>query len=99
MGWWSTPRPHCFTTEKENQSHRAGVWVGHRTGLNGCRKSRHQKIPSRPQRVAIPSELSRPMSNSGVQVEGVIKVQTNWPFYVGEETPEDHFPWGKAAGV
>jgi len=39
------------------------------------------------------------MSNSGVQVEGVIKVQTNWPFYVGEETPEDHFPWGKAAGV
>jgi hypothetical protein len=59
----ATPRP-LYPQERPG-THCIGGWVGPRAGLDGCRKSRPHRDsirgPSSPQRVAIPTELSRPL--------------------------------------
>ena len=56
-----------FTPEKETPgTHCTGSWMGPRAGLDGCGKSCppigvRSPGPSSPQRVAIPTELSRPI--------------------------------------
>ena len=39
-GGWLTPRPSPFTTRRETRHACTGIWVGHRAGRDGCRKSR-----------------------------------------------------------
>ena len=64
-GGWSAQRPGRFTPGERPGTHCTGGWVGPRTGLDGCRKSRRHRDsipgPSSPQRVATPAELSRPI--------------------------------------
>ena len=47
---WSTPRPRRFTPGKKYGTHCIGGWVGPRTGLDGCGKSRlhRDSIPELP---------------------------------------------------
>ena len=65
MGWVvsATPRP-LYPWERPG-THCTGGWVGHRAGLDGCGKFRPHRNsipgPSNPYRVAIPTELSRPI--------------------------------------
>ena len=58
----ATPRP-LYPREGPG-THCIGGWVGLRAGLDGCGKSRPHRDsipgPSSPQRVAVPTELSRP---------------------------------------
>ena len=67
-GWVvsTTLRP-LYSLERPG-THCTGGWVSPRAGQNGCRKSRPHRdsIPglSRMQRVAIPTELSRPRMNA-----------------------------------
>jgi hypothetical protein len=64
MGWVvnATPRP-LYPPERPG-THCIGGWVGPRSGLDRCGKSRlHRNSipgPSSPQQVAIPTALSRP---------------------------------------
>jgi len=62
----ATPRP--LYLQKTPGDHCIGGWVGLRTGLDGCGKSRFQRDsisgPSSLQRVAIPTALSRPTFNN-----------------------------------
>ena len=64
-GGWSTPRPGRFSPRERPGTHCIGGWLGSRSCLDGCGKSRpHRDLipgPSSPQRVAIPTELSRPV--------------------------------------
>ena len=67
----ATHRP-LYPREKRPDTHCIRGWVGPRTGLDRCGKSRFHRGsipgPSSPQRVAIPTGLSRPTSSSyGVQ--------------------------------
>jgi hypothetical protein len=68
-GGWSASRPGCLYPRERPSTHYTEGWVGPRAGLDRCRKSRpHWDLipgPSSPQRVAISTELSRPLINSG----------------------------------
>ena len=59
---WSRPRSDRFTTRKEPVP--IGSWIGSRTGIDRCGKSRLQRDsihgPSSPQPLATATELSRP---------------------------------------
>ena len=61
---WSTPCPGRFT-------HCIGGWVGPTAGLHGCETSRLHRDwipgPSRPQRVAVPTTLFRPIKAIPIQ--------------------------------
>jgi len=56
--------PAALYPQETHGTHCIGGWVGQRTGLYGCGKSRHHRDsiagPSSPYRVAILCELSRP---------------------------------------
>jgi hypothetical protein len=56
--------PTALPPGKRPGAYCIGGWVGPRTGLDGCGKSRPQRNtipgPCSPQRVAIPATLSRP---------------------------------------
>ena len=56
---------HAPAALPPGKTHCTGGWVGPRTGLDGCGKSRPHRdsIPgsSSPQRFAIPTELPRPI--------------------------------------
>jgi hypothetical protein len=60
-GWSKSPPGHLYPRERPG-THCTGGWVGPRAGLDRCGKSRPHRDwipgPSRPQRVAIPTELS-----------------------------------------
>ena len=62
-GGWSTPRSGRFTSRERHGTPRIGSWVDPRAGVKSCGKSRPHRDwipgPSSPQRVAIPTELSR----------------------------------------
>ena len=64
MGWWSTPRPGRFTPWKETrfQLYRGLSEPHGRSGWCGISRRHRDSIPgpSSPQRVAIPTALSRP---------------------------------------
>jgi hypothetical protein len=60
-------RRGSFSPRERPGTHCTGGWVGPRASLDECRKSRqHHRDsmpgPSSPQRVAIPTELSRPVN-------------------------------------
>jgi hypothetical protein len=61
----ATPQP-LYPVERPG-THCIGEWVGTTGGLDGCRKFRTPRDsnpgPSGPQRVAIPTETSRPTRN------------------------------------
>jgi len=63
MGWVVNATPRPFYPWKRPGTHCIGGWVGPRAGLDSCGKSRSRRDsipgPSSPQRVAIPTELSR----------------------------------------
>ena len=56
--------PTALPAGQRPGAHCTGGWVGRRAGLDGCGKSRlHRESnfgPSSPQRVAMPTTLSRP---------------------------------------
>ena len=64
-GWWSTPRPGRFTPGERPATYCIVGWVGHRAGLDGFGKSQPCQdsilVQSSPWRIAIPTELSRPI--------------------------------------
>jgi hypothetical protein len=53
-----------LTPEERRSSHCAGGWVGRWAGVHGCGKSLSHRVsipgPFSPQRVDIPTELTRP---------------------------------------
>jgi len=55
--------PASLPLEKRAGTRRTGDRVGPRAGLDWCRESHHHRdsirLPSSPQRVAVPTELSR----------------------------------------
>ena len=59
-----------------------GGWVGPRASLEGCEKSRPDRDsipgPSSPQRVVIPTELSRPLLNNWYRVYTEGKTAGPW---------------------
>ena len=66
-GGGKAPGPGRFTPQNRPATHCTEVWVGLRAGLDGSEKSRlrrgsNSKLP-RPQRVAMPTTLSRPPGN------------------------------------
>ena len=67
---WSTPRSGRLLLLKGADIHCTGGWVGPRAGVNGCKENisypyRHSNPrPSSPQRVVIPTAISRPSSVS-----------------------------------
>jgi len=63
VGGWSTPRPGRFTPAERPGTHFTGDWVGPRARLDGRKISSPPAFdpgPSRPQSVAIPTELPGP---------------------------------------
>jgi hypothetical protein len=64
----SKPRPGRFTPRgKRPGRHCTGGWVGPRARLDGCEKCHSHSIAglSSPERVAIPTALSRPTHHKG----------------------------------
>ena len=66
MGWViNAHAPAALPTEKRPGTHCIGGWVGPRADLDGCGKCRRHRDsipgPCSPWRVAIPTELSRPI--------------------------------------
>ena len=65
--------PAALPPGKRPGTHCIGGWVGPRAGLDGCGKPHLQRdsIPglSRPLRVAKPTELSWPLSNTSVVIK------------------------------
>ena len=61
-GWMVNATPRPLYPQERPGTHCIGGWVGLRAGLDGCGKSRPTTgiRSSSPQRVAIPTELSRP---------------------------------------
>jgi len=55
--------PTTLAPGKRAGTHRTGDRVGPRAGLDWCRESHHHRdsirLPSSPQRVTVPTELSR----------------------------------------
>jgi len=92
MGWVvnATPRP-LYPQRKRAGAHCIGGWLGPRAGLEGCGKSRPHRDsilgPSRPWRVALPTELSRPThththTHTHIYIYIYIYiVRTNWKKY------------------
>jgi hypothetical protein len=73
-------------TQREGPgTHCLGGWVGPRAGRNGCGKSRLNRSsisgPSTPERVAVPTELSRPTDDLGQVV--IYKAIRVWGTAVG----------------
>jgi hypothetical protein len=64
--------PAALPPGKRPGTHFIGGWVGLNAGLDGCEKSRPQRDsipgPSRPEPVAIPTELSRPINITSIQI-------------------------------
>ena len=67
-GWVVSTTPRPLYPRARAGTHCTGGWVGPRAGLDGCRKSRSHRdsIPGPLVRsaVAIPPELTRPLSSS-----------------------------------
>ena len=64
VGWVVSATPRPLYPRERPGTHCTGGWVRPRAGLDGCGKSRPHRDsipgPSSPQRVAIPTGLSRP---------------------------------------
>ena len=64
MGWVVNATPRPLDPRERPGTHCTGGWVGHRTDLDGCGKSRPRTgfdpRAVQPYRVAISTELSRP---------------------------------------
>ena len=71
MGWVVSIKPRPIYPRERPGTHCTGGWVGPRTGLDGCGKSRPHRDsifgPSSPQRVAVPTTLSRSIGMCEVQ--------------------------------
>jgi len=65
MGWVVNATSWPLYPRERPGTHCIGGWVGPRAGLDGCGKTRPHwdsiPGPSSPQRVAIPTELTRPL--------------------------------------
>jgi len=65
MGWVVNATPRPLYPRERLGTHCIGGWVGPRAVLDGCGKSRPHRDsipgPSSPWRVAVPTELSRPL--------------------------------------
>jgi hypothetical protein len=63
MGWVVSATPRPFYPRERPGTRRVGGWVGPRAVLDGCGKSRPHREwirgPPSPQRVTIPTELTR----------------------------------------
>ena len=63
MGWVVNATPRPLYRRERPSTHCVGGWVGPKAGVDGCGKSRPHRDsipgPSSPQRVAIPTALSR----------------------------------------
>ena len=63
--------PAALPTGRKPGKQCKGGWMGLTAGLHGCGKYRHRPGPSSPQRVTIPTELSRPLNLVGLLTENV----------------------------